>query len=439
MALVNLAQIKGGLQLRSDVDGLLTSYAGSKVMTTVVKTPAVEADPENGVEAAEAVYYNADELLALLNTNVKGILGEGSEISLTTLQTAINGINNKQIDDIVKLEYNIAYTAPAEGVDVSVDNYAATAAFAGELATLVPSIADPVVPAYTANNMPVYDSTGAQVTFNLNTGKFSAIPCKMTMDTTAANKTGAKSYVAYDENFAIKVFPTGTFKFSDLSQNFLLDNAEMRMIAYSAAIDTLVQELAKDQDVLDTITGNVGAVSISDQIQAIISKSTDKHEVDGVQVPIDYTAADYIASDGKVLSEKVTLALIKEIAQSTANSSLEDAQNNAARIDAVQEIIIPVIDEIAVDSAAAVTSFSLTKTPRADILVEMIVNHTTYLENDAFTVDRENKTVTWTLTAANDGFDINAALTEKVHIKYYSGAFIARTVAQPAAPEPAGD
>jgi hypothetical protein len=425
MALVNLAQIKGGLQLRSDVDGLLASYDGSKVTTSIVKT---FADAEQTVPET---YYNADELLSMLNENVAGIMGAGTggaALSLSGLDNAIKAINDKLVDDIVKLEYNIAYTAPASG-DPGVDDYAATAVAAEELATLVPSIADPVVPAYSADNTPIYDSTGAQVTFNLNTLKFSAAPYKMVIDTTASNKTGAKTYAPYAANFAIKVFPTGTFKFGELGQSFLLDNSELRMIAYSTAIATLVQELASDQDVLDAITSKIGDSTVADQISAIISKSTDTHEVDGEQVAIDYKADDYIASDSKVLSEKVALSLIKDLMAGGAADALANAQNNAARIDAVESVFVPVLDEIAVTGSTATTAFTLTQKPRADIKVEMVINHTVYLEDDAFTVDRDTKAVTWTLTAANDGFDINEALTEKVWFKYYTGNFVARTVA----------
>ena len=74
-------------------------------------------------------------------------------------------------------------------------------------------------------------------------------------------------------------------------------------------------------------------------------------------------------------------------------------------------------DSIAV--TAPTTTFTLTKKPN-DRKVKMIINHLVYNETEDFTVDRATKTLTWTATEANNGFDINTDLTDKVDIVYYT-------------------
>ena len=107
MALTNLAQIKGGLQLQSDVDALKLSYEAAKVLTTIAKEVAAGDPPAN---------YNADELLAELKTRLDAIAGGTSGLSLATLQTAIDGLKDKVIKDVVRVEVPVvsgAATIPA--------------------------------------------------------------------------------------------------------------------------------------------------------------------------------------------------------------------------------------------------------------------------------------------------------------------------------------
>ena len=543
MALVNLAQIKGGLALRSDVDTLIASYDASKVTTSVVKTAAVE-----GPEPSPAVNYDADELLGILKAAVDDINGGGSGTSLASLQTAVDTINNKAVADIVKLELSAVYAAPANEDDpITVSNYTVTIPAEGEgsVADLVPSISNPVVPAYTLNNEPVLGPDGTQVTFNLNTKEFSAVPHKLSMDTSAGNAAhyvatqdtaavegkvyyadaqgteldaqpatgsdissagyyefvpaGSQSYEVIDETFTFKVFPVGTFTFSTLPANFLLDNEEMKLIAYTTAINTLVKELAADQSVIEAITAKVGNETVGNQIQAAITKSSDT--TGGVSVTT-ITDDQYVASDDKVISEKLTLEIIDSITSGASADALDDARNNADRIDALQTVLVPTIEQIAVDDShgagsanSAANVFELAGVPNGR-RVKMNINGQTYFETTAsdtgeFTVDRGTKTVTWTAvpvaastnyvatedetvqngktyyaddqgtapqttptvgdsaaglyeevtTPAQDGFNVTEDLATFVRFEYFTGAFVARTVskptpAQPSEPEP---
>jgi len=64
--------------------------------------------------------------------------------------------------------------------------------------------------------------------------------------------------------------------------------------------------------------------------------------------------------------------------------------------------------------------FDLEEEPN-DNTIKLLINGVIYEENDSFTCDRSTKTVTWTFTSSNDGFDLNSDLAEHITIYYYSG------------------
>ena len=68
MALINLAQVKGGKQLQNDVSAMLKSYDAEKVLTKIAKTPAKDGAP--------AVNYNVEDMLNVLNQAVDALNGK---------------------------------------------------------------------------------------------------------------------------------------------------------------------------------------------------------------------------------------------------------------------------------------------------------------------------------------------------------------------------
>ena len=74
-------------------------------------------------------------------------------------------------------------------------------------------------------------------------------------------------------------------------------------------------------------------------------------------------------------------------------------------------------DEVVLEGASATTEFNVSCVPTDDKLV-LSVNGVNYTEDKHFTVDRSAKTVTWTYTAANGGFDLNKALADNVKFVY---------------------
>jgi hypothetical protein len=67
-------------------------------------------------------------------------------------------------------------------------------------------------------------------------------------------------------------------------------------------------------------------------------------------------------------------------------------------------VTVPRVVQDSVTPTANQTSFTLSKTPTAN-LVKLFVNGLVYIENKHFTVTRGTKKVTWTYTSTNSGFD----------------------------------
>lgn len=389
MALINLGQIKGGTQLQTNVNNILngtTKLLASNINTAIVKTPAAGSDP--------AVNYTVEEYLGVLNTDIATI-------------------NDRTVKDVVRLTLTATYDDPGYTVTVPSD-----------LADLVPSLDNTVaLPVYDATtNKPVYNATGAQLTYSFNTGTFSGVPSTLDIAASKAADPAANVYSPIAATFTFKVFPTGTFKFSELPAEALLDNTEMQTIAYAQAIDAISLQLSKDEDVINAIAAKVGTTSVAEQIEEYFVDST-----------VDRTVAGYTASDEKVLTEAAADAAIAAAVEDAAGDALADAQNNAARVDAIEELMTHHRKAFAITGSTAVTSFDLelasdttlsTLTP-----VTLSINGLVYTQDTEFTV--ASGVITWTFTEANNGFDITEDVTDYVYADYYTGAVVARTVAAP--------
>ena len=438
MSLMNLSQIKGGKKLQSDVQALLTSYDAAKVLTKIAK----------GADAAAGT-YNVEELLTELRTNLAAITGTatGSTATVSDLDTAVKALQGKKVKDVVRMEF-----AVAEG----------KATIPADIDTKVPGLDKTVkLPVYTVDNDVLFNEKGEQLVVDLSTGAFNGTPSVLDEDASAAKTDGSFVYKAATVD-KVKAFPTGEWKLSDLPSDALLDNDEIQLIAYKKAINKIIVELAKDKGIIDAVKTQIGTKAVQDQLNdataALQTKidakadTTDVYSVDdkGVKTPlfrktsdalkmedldtdlqdviktaaipnvfdpssliaedakkldksnvvastVDTKAAGYVPSDDKVLSEKAVLAALANVG------------------DAVEHVK----DKIAVTAEASVpvTEFALSKTPTDDKVV-LYINHCPYFEGDDFTVDRAAKKATWTLTEANEGFNIDKDLTNAVYFVY---------------------
>ena len=95
-----------------------------------------------------------------------------------------------------------------------------------------------------------------------------------------------------------------------------------------------------------------------------------------------------------------------------------------SRITALQNTVFPVKDSIDLTKlTASEVNFTLANEPNAQ-KVELNINGIIYEEDDAFTVARPAKTLTWTFDNANGGFDIDKNLADHITAKYYTGVLL---------------
>lgn len=433
----NLVQIDGGLKLRTDLDALLNSYDAAKVLTTIKK----EGDTGN---------YNVDELLTTLKTSLGQISG-GSGTSLTSLKEAIDALEAKVVKDVVRLQLTATYA-----------NNAYTVTLPENIDTLVPGIDFAVkLPVFNLNNTSVFDATGAQLTFDFATKAFSGIPSELDEVASKNASDGKLIYKPLTVDFDFKVFPTGKFTLQTLPEGYLLDNNELQLIAYDQAINKLIIKLAQDKELIDDVKTQIGATAIKDQIDTAMAEltkaiadnktATDKAISDAATATVaalddKINKADIVSAIGdtpsanKVASEKAVADAIAAIKTAVAsdstdqiNKAIADARkmiedNVQTKTDAIATSVNTAITALTsrtkvfeIKDAVPVVEFVLDEVPNAT-KVTLNINSFVYEEEDgAFTVDRDNKKITWVATAANDGFDIMNTLTDKIIVRYFTG------------------
>ena len=249
--LTKLSQIKGGLVLRSDVDALQAWRAALDATGLSSKLSDGGEGELTIAEALAKIVANAD------------INDATAPVNLETLKAAVDAINAKQIQDVVKVDLTAAYANSAFSVDV-------TGVDAG-----LKVAANNALPVYTTDGRVVYaDNAGTtQLTLNLSTGAFSGTPYLM-VDADAdrdqsETEAGVTTYTALADDFTFKVFATGTFTFATLPANALLDNQEMKSLAYDQAIDSIVKKIATDEDIVHAISVLVGDTAVQTQITNI--------------------------------------------------------------------------------------------------------------------------------------------------------------------------
>ncbi|MDF2567770.1 MAG: Moonbeam51 [Oscillospiraceae bacterium] len=433
----NLVQIDGGLKLRTDLDALLNAYDAAKVLTTIKK----DGDTGN---------YNVDELLTTLKTSLDQISG-GSGTSLTSLKEAIDALDAKVVKDVVRFQLTAAYA-----------NNAYTVTLPANIDTLVPGIDFAAkLPVFNLDNTSVFDATGAQLTFDFATKAFSGLPSGLDEVASKNAADGKLIYKPLAVDFDFKVFPTGKFTLQTLPGDYLLDNNELQLIAYDQAINKLIVKLAQDEDLIDAVKAQIGATAIKDQIDAAMAELTktiadnktvtDKAIADAetatvAALAVKINKADIVSTVGdtpsanKVASEKAladAIAAIKTAAADDStdqiNKAIADARkmiedNVQAKTDAIATSVNTAITALTsrtkvfeIKDATQVVEFVLDEVPNAT-KVTLNINSFVYEEEDgAFTVDRDNKKITWVATAANGGFDIMNTLTDKVIVRYFTG------------------
>jgi len=452
--LISLSQIQGALDLRSDVDVLQASYDAYKVLTDIAK--------DGGGN------YNVNELLTSLKTVVDEQLvgvGEGSVDDRITaakddLQAKIDTINATAVKDRVKVTGTIS-----ESVSAIV--------FDQDIASTVPNIDNATeYNVYYDDNTPVLDATGNNLTYSFANGLLSGTPS--IADPNDSDLSDGVSYVPVVGNLTnIKVFPVGEFTFEQLPVNYLLDNEEMNLVAYTNAIDSIVVDLSENQELIDQVAALIGTETVQAQITAItdaLGARTTVLETKVATLEADETTAGSV--DFKVKTAKDDLQAQIDTIAGSGTGSIEDQINSAVtpldgRLDVLEgdDTVVGSVAKSVKDASDALqaqvdatntdlgnkytelynkdqdrifdiatinsvkddtddftatvgqTVFALTNVPNMSA-VKLIVNGVSYKEGTNFTVDRGAKTATWTFTAASNGFDMVAGMAVTAEYKH---------------------
>lgn len=150
---------------------------------------------------------------------------------------------------------------------------------------------------------------------------------------------------------AVKLFPVGTFQAKDLPNDYLLDNTELNLIAYSEVIDELATGLARDRELVEHVIAMIGTEAVQNALT------------------------------------KITEAQINAVDKKFTNKDI-DRQNDLIDVNNRVDEILSVSDKIdEFVAAAAQTDFALSAIPTAK-LVHLEVNGVCYKEGRHFTVDR---------------------------------------------------
>jgi len=359
MGLTNLSQFRGAKQLQNSVELLKKSYEASKVLTSVAKTVAEGEAPAN---------YNAEEFLKELKGKLDAISGGSEEgTSLTSLSLEVNALKDKKIRDAVRVNFNVASGA---------------AVLPAGLDDKVPGVDKSVpLPVYTEDNEPVWDEHGAQLTLDLTTGMFSGTPSVLDIDAT----TDGNNIYKAGGDFAAKVFPVGEWTLSDLPSDALLDNDEIQLVAYSAALDNIVILMAKENSLVQTVRGLVGDDSVKTKIDDAIAALSD-----ALALKADETSRAAVDNKADLLDTRV--------------KELESGD-------------VVISDVFSVPGTNP--TLTLSNTPNG-YPVAMYVNGAVYYEGDDFTVDRDSRNVVWTLTESAGGFDLTSEISPRVTVKYHA-------------------
>jgi len=413
MPLLDLRQIKGGLKLQQNVTNLLTSYAASKVITSVNKALGPNGE-EYGV-------YNADELLTELKSTIDEVINGSNGISLASLNDAIQGINNKAIKDIVKVRLSATY----EDGDPGTYEIEALNGFTTSMIPKIKTTEELLV--YLDDNTAVFDENGHQLTYDFYSNEFSGIPSVLDVEASKEAEGNALVYKPLKDDFVFKVFPQGEFTLSTLPADFLLDNGELQLVAYDIAINKIIIELAKDDDLMATIQAAVTDEAINAKINTIFGTVLQRVNALEENALTDADIAKTVRSQSDAVDTKV--ASEKAVADALAAFSRFDELNSkitqvSERVSGVESLVIPVKESFPITGNTEVETFTLSQIPN-NMEVQININGFIYLENGPFTVDRETKEVTW--NKGDIGFGITGEITDEVNVYYHVGTMVNNT------------
>jgi hypothetical protein len=297
--------------MRTDVNALQASYDANKVLTSV-------ANGTGGNYTANDLFI---ALTNVIDTQLGGLTAGGGSVSASItavqdeLQAKIDAINNTVFQDRVKLTGTLSPTGVLTIDPSTVPGLDNTQAY----------------DVYYLSNDAVEDGTGQALTYNFATQTCSGIPSIVNPN----NTSGVVSYQAIAAPVQVKVFPVGSFTFSSLQPDFLLNNEELNLVVYQDAIDQIVTDLSANANLVNQIMALVGTQTVQNQIQIItnaLAARVSVLEADMALVQGSAATTGSIAQQVKTASDALTAALNTEVSRA---ESAELALTNTVAANAV--------------------------------------------------------------------------------------------------------
>jgi hypothetical protein len=486
--LIHLAQIQGGLTLKAAIESLQASYPADHVTTRIAKSDGTGDS------------YEVEELLLLLKTivdtqlgNSEGSVAERLDALKIELQGYIDAINNRQVKDRVKVtgtihadgHMDLADYSGVTALDAAIDyivyyennkpvrdasgnnvtyNFGTGILSDGPHVRNVSVVPKDVVKekhvvgddlrTYSVANINM--KPGSVKVFHKVDSDFVEIVASEFYVNCVSGKILFKAdqiediYVDYQYEISelsfvplvgaasIKLFPIGTFKFSQLPEEYLLDNTELNLIAYSEVIDELVLGLSSDRELVNHVISMIGTEAIQNAIIKMTEDLTARvvaleARAEGIDSAYkDADAALKTDLEGQIAAEKTA----REAADTALNKKFTekdiDRQNDIMDVNSrIDELKSTTLGRDVFLVQELQTQFELSAVPTAK-LVEAHVNGIHYEEIKHFTVDRVAAipTLTWTFAASNGGFDMvggfdvvvnyeaKAKVVPVIHIEY---------------------
>ena len=239
-------------------------------------------------------FYTVTDVINLIKNALAdtSIIEDKIDDAVETINESLSTINGRVIKDRVKLFGNIV---PAVGETPAV--YTLDASVTPEILEKLDKTKSYAV--YYEDNKPVMSETGGFVLYDLTTNTFAGIPS--VIDLTTPNPDVLVYKPITNTITGAKIFPVGSFTFSTLPSDYLLDNDEFAAASYQYAIDKIVTDLAQDQTLLNSISTLIND-TILIQIQTLTKTTVVKELV--VVTVTDGTATFPIVNDPIVDTEK---------------------------------------------------------------------------------------------------------------------------------------
>lgn len=457
--MINLAQIKGGLELKNALEALKKSYPASNVTTTDVKSvtykKAAEGEKadeegflldEEGKRVVESQeMYTAQELLTKLNTSMEELTGGSGKGSIDSrIQDAVKTVTDREIFDYVRLwvkDYDV--TKPLDLIQLTNDVSAEVVKgnvsnVPADLSTVTLKQEDLAkmslnVPfaVYTKEGEPVLDVDKKNVTVTFTAdgegesavikANFSATPYEYVTETKVIDVSDEEVSVGADKKtlaLANKYVDASTVTVVDAAgttlsrRNYFVnslagivefrrereDNEQFKVTYSYHKYEEVKTELATKTDAWFKLYPIEKTTFGSLKADYMV----DNVEINNIQVSNAVSELERQLAEETDIVEQIIAAVADVSVQNALKAITASLEDRIEKVEKTIEVMNNFVTDVFDAPAEGTVDFALSAVPTAK-KVELFINGIRYREGDAFTVDRDT-----VATTGNNGYQPSA-------------------------------